>query len=386
MRLIGIRHRVKESAEGKARPTEIAIMYPELKPTKLVLNTEQDELDWIMGKYPSQMRQIKVNEDVSSIPLRHIVCGKVPESYQGLETGDIILMILGGSGDKLAAALARLASKMKIQVKRVPSYLINKHREGDDGSNDHFELIKLYQESPELFYDFQPRDADLIVVKESLRDRTDAVKARIACEQRISAQLIGRIFTAPDGLFPEGAIEEMYLDKKANSELLKYLLIEEKARNNDLMKAVTKLDVWHKLFADIPGVGPRIAAGIIAPIGDIRRFATAAKLKAFAGVAVNPDGSFVRRRRDQTNNWNPALRQSLYLLADQFNRRPDSIWGQAFREYKVKLRESHPEVIMKNKKKRYTDGHIHKMAVWRTLTKFVEWLWSEWTKLEYAAR
>ncbi|MBI4437562.1 hypothetical protein HY631_01285 [Candidatus Uhrbacteria bacterium] len=32
-------------------------------------------------------------------------------------------------------------------------------------------------------------------------------------------------------------------------------------------------------------------------------------------------------------------------------------------------------------KKRYTDGHIHKMALWRTVTKFVEWLADQWSEL-----
>jgi hypothetical protein len=33
-------------------------------------------------------------------------------------------------------------------------------------------------------------------------------------------------------------------------------------------------------------------------------------------------------------------------------------------------------------KKRYTDGHIHKMALWRTATQFVRWLFRQWWALE----
>ena len=58
------------------------------------------------------------------------------------------------------------------------------------------------------------------------------------------------------------------------------------------------------------------------------------------------------------------------------------MWGKKLREYKVKLREKHPEVVEVGGKKRYTDGHIHKMALWRTITKFAEWLYNEWWKLE----
>ena len=34
----------------------------------------------------------------------------------------------------------------------------------------------------------------------------------------------------------------------------------------------------------------------------------------------------------------------------------------------------------------YSDGHIHKMAIWRTATQFAQWLWTEWWKLEERIR
>jgi len=112
----------------------------------------------------------------------------------------------------------------------------------------------------------------------------------------------------------------------------------------------------------------------------------AAKLKAFLGVHVLLDGRFPRKRRGEVANWNPAGRQALYLLADQFNRRPDSQWGERLLYYKKVLRERHPEVVIENGKKRYTKGHIHKMALWRTLTKFVESLYRDWLRIETELR
>lgn len=125
------------------------------------------------------------------------------------------------------------------------------------------------------------------------------------------------------------------------------LIEEEKRRTEELENTVHKTAVW-PIFQPIPGVGPRIAAGIMAYIGDIRRFTVppnfdgantveekqkrknkalekgAAKLMKFCGVHVMPDGRFPRRRTGEVANWSPAVRQSLYLLGDQFNRRPDS--------------------------------------------------------------
>lgn len=123
-----------------------------------------------------------------------------------------------------------------------------------------------------------------------------------------------------------------------------------------------------------------------------------AKLAAFCGVHVlrggkyqdvPPEKSFPRRRGGALANWNTLARQALYLLGDQFNRRPDSPWGQRLIAAKARLRAIHPEPVVVKKNgpddkgtKRYTDGHIHKMAIWRTLTRFVSWLFREWRRLE----
>ncbi|MCH7883428.1 hypothetical protein IIA95_03370, partial [Patescibacteria group bacterium] len=122
-------------------------------------------------------------------------------------------------------------------------------------------------------------------------------------------------------------------------------------------------------------------APLISEICDIRRFATAAKLKAFCGVHVLPDGRFPRQRKGEETGWEDQ-RQALVLLGKQFNYRPNSFWGKKLLEIKRGFRRRHPEVVIVNAKKRYTDGHILKMALWRTLTKFVEWLFREWWRLE----
>jgi hypothetical protein len=207
--------------------------------------------------------------------------------------------------------------------------------------------------------------------------------------------LVGAIFCSEDGFYPEGAIEQLFEAGKASDAILQALVREEELREKDLAKILKTLPVYCELFVPIEGVGPMIAARLIVAIGDIRRFATDAKLKAFCGVHVLPDGRFARKRSGEVANWHPEARQALYLLADQFNRRPDSVWGKKLREYKAKLRAAHPDVMCKKcgtkwadcpeQKKHsrvYSDGHIHKMAIWRTVTKFVEWLFREWWKLE----
>ena len=209
-------------------------------------------------------------------------------------------------------------------------------------------------------------------------------KARIACSQRLRQRLIGQIFCSEEGQYPEGEIELRYQELEANDTVYQNLCQEEKKREKELVGAVEELEIYRELFKPIEGCGPMIAARIIAAIGDIRLFASNAKLKAACGVHVLPDGRFPRHRSGEQANWNGLARQALYLLGEQFNRRPDSVWGQKLREYKKKFREKHPVVEVVNGKKRYTNGHIHNMAIWRTLTKFVERLWKDWWKIEKA--
>jgi hypothetical protein len=309
-------------------------------------------------------------------------------------------MMLGGSGDILAHALSRRGKDIGAVVYQIPSVALSEHRPGDK-ENDAQNLAELLRDSPALFYETSFQEREIIRLKQAFAERRDVMKSRVACEQRIFQRVIGQTFIREDGLYPEGEIDDIYKATKANSEVLKKLLKEENERNVELERMVSQLRVYQQLFEPIKGMGPRIASGLIVSIGDIRRFATDAKLKKRCGVHLLPDGRFPRKRRHEPADWQGEARQSLYLLGDQFNRHPETEWGKKLREYKVKLRQKHPQpikvpkidpetgepVIHKKTGKplmvsKYTDAHIHKMATWRTLTKFTEWLWREWWRLE----
>ena len=234
------------------------------------------------------------------------------------------------------------------------------------------------------------RDRSLILVRECFRAHRDVMKARIACEQRLRQRVIGQIYTSENGLFPEGGIEKAFDALKANDAVFAALKKEEAARLRELERALGNFDVFTKVFEPIEGVGPKIAARLIDAIGDIRRFKTVAQLCAFCGVHLTKDKEgntvFPRRRTGQLANWHGDARQALYLLMDQWNRRPDSEWGKRFLANKAHFRKVHPEVEIVDGKKRYTKAHIHKMAGWRTATQFVEWLFGKWWSVADPAR
>ena len=81
--------------------------------------------------------------------------------------------------------------------------------------------------------------------------------------------------------------------------------------------------------------------------------------------------------------WPGEARQAFFLLGQQFNYHPESKWGQALLRFKAELRKRHPEPMKVSNKEgkevtRYSDAHIHRMATWRTLTRFAEKLYFAW--------
>lgn len=407
-RFIGIRHRVKRSAKGEARPTLVAIKEgDDLR--VLELEIEQDELDFLLGRFPLRYRKATGQDDLSAFPPHRItwrelkdgetpesvpanllrtvddevrVADKVPDVVEGLRSEDVVGMSLGGSGDRLAYALSRRGQEIGAQVFRVPPFLLAQRRGNAKKEEDHLLLVTLVATERQIFYLIGPRDRAMIAVSEAFRTRQLTLKDLLACGQRLRSNEIGRIFLNAEGRYPEGAIEAMHEAARAASPGLRALGQEERDRSRDLERAVEELDVYGAILKPIEGCGPRIAAGLLAAVVDIRRFSSPAKLKKFCGVHVLPDGRFPRQRHGSNCNWTPSARQSLYLLADQFVKRKNSVWGQRLRENKTRLRQRHPEAIVVEGKKRYTNGHIHQMAIWRTLSQFVVWFHKAWWKFE----
>jgi transposase len=67
----------------------------------------------------------------------------------------------------------------------------------------------------------------------------------------------------------------------------------------------------------IPGIGPVLAATILAEIGDITRFPRLAALVAYAGLdpSVVASGDFQGQRQHLSKRGSPHLRRALYLAA-----------------------------------------------------------------------
>lgn len=346
-RVVCIHHQTKFTLDGKKRPTLVLIV--DSISQQIQLATEDEELQFILSN---------------------------------LIKDDCILMLSGGSGDYLSFAIARLSETIGANFLVTSMHLLLKNG-GSKEQDIPTQLYSLHNARPDLFHPMSKRDLDIIWLRQCLRMRIDAMEARMACEQRIWARTVGSVFCSLTTLTPEVDIKEAFARQKATDDILGALMKEEGRRNRDLKKACEAVDVYRDIFAQVEGCGPAISSRIIAAVGDVNRFSTLAKFKAFCGTHVLSNGQFARRRNNQAANWNPDIRQALYLLGDQFNRRPNSYWGQRLREAKEMYRIKHPkEVVGPNGKRRYTDGHIHKMAIWYVLSKFTIWLYYEWKRLD----
>ncbi|MBI2100899.1 MAG: IS110 family transposase [Candidatus Vogelbacteria bacterium] len=403
-RTIGIRHRRKKTAEGESRPTQVTIVDGDQVKT-YNLPDDQAELDFVFGLFPThwrdrlpqdqprdfprhqlKWRKLEADEDPATLfppewvekrGKKWYTVAKTPCEFEGLRPDDTIAMPFGGSGDMFAYALVRRAEAVGAEVLRLPFYRLKQER-GKNEEEDALLIARLVDRQRELFCSVQPRDKAIILMRELHRQRIKAMQARIACEQRLWQVCVGQIFTS---LAVEVEIEKRFAEEKANDQILKNLLALEDEANARLAEAIQDLDVYQQVFAPIEGMGPQIAARIIAGIVDIRRFPDRDKFVAFCGVSPGADGKFRRHRLGETCNWSGA-RQGLWLMIrEQANRRPDSVWGQRFREMKARQREKHPEEVIISGKRRFTDSHIHRRSSWPAMVKLARQIYREWRKL-----
>ncbi|MBI2054108.1 MAG: hypothetical protein HYT36_02140 [Candidatus Staskawiczbacteria bacterium] len=451
-RIVAIMHRVKKTREGVAKPTMVAIKEND-NIIVYQLKTETDEYDFSKARFSVEWRKVGQDEkiqwfdkeknpggirphqcqweiltkveEMKGINPDHIRILKnkkraeklvaLPVKFDGLKKEDKVVTIFGGSG-------YIFAGKLSIEGDRVGAcvYCLSPQelaaRRGGDKKEDHLNIVKIFEEMPYLFHGIRPVDRGIIRAREALSLRQAAQEQRKKRQQQVWHSLKGRVFLDEEGNYGEleGELPEVYKEAQEKDVILQNLWKQEEEAEKGLKKSVQGLPVWEKIFKDIEGCGERIAAGILTSIGDIRRFMAPngkARLKAFCGAHVMFGGKygdrpkerqFPRRRKGigEKANWSPEARQSLYLLAEQFNRRPDTEWGRKLFEYKMYLWQKYPQPIeaagnsdepLENgendgnepgKKKRYTKGHLLKMALRHTITKFVEWVYKEWVKLE----
>lgn len=434
-RIIGIRHRNKMTKDGENRPTALWILKENdvFYGTEILLQSEQDEIDWSHSQLPIKFRDVSPNDDpkdflpwqlqwkkiksdesVEEIPKNHLRkvgkinerLVKVPFEFIGLQSNDTVVMLTGGSGNIFGHLLSRVGEQIGAQVMRVSAARAKEYRlstKYPEIEYQHMVLSWMYQASPEKFRKLAPRHRAQVEIEELYKLFVDVQDNRIACALRLYQHAKRFAFMHSSVETNEHVtLESRYKQLLASDPVHLALETEEIRIQKEALKIMKSMSMYTRILEPITGIGPRIALRLIASIPDIAAFETSAQFCAFCGVhALGKDdnkmkkgetpptdrGGFPRRKRGVKCDWKPSLRQAFYLFDGQLNRNPDSGWGARRLQIKNVYREKHPlpvEEILEGGKKvmRYTDSHIQNMARWKTMNKFCRWFFKELKKLE----
>ena len=435
-RHIGVVHRMKKSSKGDFRPTKVCIASSSSSSLQQSFSLIDDdhELDFVYDRFPTRYRpasltdnltdflswqirsrELTSDENPESLPINLIfTVGKkkylaleVPDQLDGLKAGDRVAMVFGGSGGYLAYNLAQRAKKIGATIWMITPHDLNKARGSAKKNDDHILLARLLREHPELFREAQPTDMMVIQLREALWEFRSIQKDRIACQQRLGRRIRASSFISDEQRQLESMHDRIERARKSDVKLLA-LVKEEAALEREVFVLVHSMPIWEKVLKPIEGCGEMIAAQLIASIGNIERFPTAAKFRAFCGLHVifrmEDEGKavyrklkpgerpgeqpsvFPKRQKGEADDWNKGGRQAFHAFADQCNRRPNSHWGTKLRDNKTALRMQHPNPVKvpgrgSNSGKeltRYTDLHILRMALRKTMYQFSTKIYRQW--------
>ena len=211
-----------------------------------------------------------------------------------------------------------------------------------------------------------PREAQII--RELVRSYYDIQRIRVAYNNRLKRMV-------RDGLVLEEALAETHYGLE-----LRRLSDAEDSLAKRFAAYLKEQPIWEDWLSRVRGIGPVLAAGIIAEIGHPSRFETVSKLWAFAGLAVR-NGVACRRTRGEKANWSPGFKVLCWKLAHSF-----VLQGGAYRKeyerFKAHELELHPQTPDIKPGGKFSLAHLDLRAQRKVVKLFLSHLWQRWRELE----
>lgn len=149
----------------------------------------------------------------------------------------------------------------------------------------------------------------------------------------------------------------------------------------ELQTKVKQHDLWKWWLKNVKGVGPALAGGYFAWIGDISRFKTISALNAYCGLHCDDEGKAVRRAKGQQSNWNSRLKSHAWKTAKSFVKTKGK-YRAYYDKVKKAYKKKYPKEVKEGNRTLYTKGHIDNMAMRKTVKLFLSHLWLKWRELE----
>lgn len=138
-------------------------------------------------------------------------------------------------------------------------------------------------------------------------------------------------------------------------------------------------DGW---LPSVRGIGPVLAAGLVAELGSSANFDNVGKLWAYCGLHVK-DGACVKRKKGVKSNWNSVAKTLCWKVGDSFVKS-----GGAYRKLYDARKEfeqmKHPESFAtgNGKEVRFGKGHLDARARRYTVKMFLSNLWEVWRTVD----
>ena len=146
----------------------------------------------------------------------------------------------------------------------------------------------------------------------------------------------------------------------------------------EMKKELENYPIWEWL-KPIKGINCATAAGLIASVNDIGRFECVGSLWSYFALDV-VDGHAPRREKGK--EYNKHLKgKSLILgiIGDSFIKQRTPHYRDIYDNEKIKQRKLHPEAVPTGNKtgfkKKYTDMHVHRMAIRKMMKRFIADYW-----------
>lgn len=179
----------------------------------------------------------------------------------------------------------------------------------------------------------------------------------------------------------------------------------EKEYERIVWREIKAMPIIEKWLIRVRGIGPRLAGLLVANIMPVERFPNVAKLWAYCGLHV-VNGAAPKPKKGVKTNWNRELKTTTWKISESFLKAggPYRDLYDTYKKYLITRELKNGHIIWKSdgtkkevafapkgkqiddleipKDPEWTLGHIHNMALRRTVKLFLSHLWAVWRELE----
>ena len=225
------------------------------------------------------------------------------------------------------APLARVAQADGLEVREVPPHLSRAerrrtHRPGKSDPGDALAIARVTARERDLPPIRLPERTSelrlLLEAREDLVTEATRVRNRLHAHLRVLIPGYGGVVTNLVTMRHRATVGRLLRgNPSVQAELARTLLTRLARLTAETAQLTSRIEALvgdHPLLR-LPGTGPLTAARLIAEVGDVRRFRSAAALAALAGVAPIPASSGQIQRMRLNRGGNRRLNRAFYVIA-----------------------------------------------------------------------